>query len=61
MHGARRWGLEWPQPEQGLWLHHLLLLLLHYFVSFLQAMQALDEKHLMEGSVTVKWADPYQL
>jgi phosphoinositide-3-kinase regulatory subunit 4 len=27
----------------------------------MQAMQALDEKHLMEGSVTplaVKWADP---
>jgi hypothetical protein len=37
----------------------LLLLLLLLLIS--QAMQALDEKHLMAGSVTplaVKWADP---
>jgi hypothetical protein len=31
----------------------MLLLLLHDLVSVLQAMQALDEKHLMEGNVTL--------
>jgi hypothetical protein len=58
-------AVKWADPELLLLplllkpLTQLLLLLLNLYT--LQAMQALDEKHLLEGSVTplaVKWADP---